>query len=329
MAAEKDPIADFYRGKTIKLYVGFSPGGGFDVVGRIVARNLSKHIPGHPQVVVINQPGAGTLITANSVYRVEQQDGTVMGMTTERTIIRQAVGDPAVEFDARKVQWLGSVSSSAVACVVRKDLGLKSIEDAINGPEVVMGGTGGTSSQAPRLLNRVLGTNFKVVDGYRGIASARLATESKEIDGFCLSWDGLQTLAPGWFKDPMFVSVLSIMGPPVRPTDALKNVPRVEDLVKGDLERKLLDVYAKPDYAAMPFHFGPRVPAERVQAMRQAFANLLADKEVLAQIEKVGRDPAPKTGEEVAEIYASALTLSPEVIDELTKIITPRASRTP
>jgi hypothetical protein len=103
----------------------------------------------------------------------------------------------------------------------------------------------------------------------------------------------------------------------------------VEDLVKGDFERKLLEVYSKPDFAAMPFHFGPGVPAERVKAMRQAFAKLLADKEVLAQIEKIGRQPAPKSGEEVAELYGSILTVPPDVIDELRKIITPRAQRTP
>jgi len=329
LTAEKDPVADFYRGKTIKLFIGFGPGGGFDIVGRIVARNLPKYIPGHPRVVVINRPGAGTLITANNVYRAEAQDGTVIGLTSERTIIRQAVGDPAVEFDAKKVQWLGSVGSSPPTCVVRKDLGLESIKDAMNGPQVAMGGTGGSSSQAPLLVNRVLGTNFKVVHGYRAIARVRLATESKELDGFCVSWDGLKTIAPGWFKEPMFVSVLSTMGPPAPPDLALKNVPRVEDLVKGDFERKLLDVYSKPDFAAMPFHFGPGVPAERVKAMRQAFATLLADQEVLAQIKKIGREPAPKSGEEVAELYESVLTVPPDVIDELRKIITPRAQPRP
>ena len=325
LAAEKASVADFYKGKTIKLFVGFSPGGGFDIVGRIVARNLPKYIPGRPRVVVINRPGAGTLITANNVYRAERQDGTVIGMTSERTIIRQAVGDPAVEFDARKVQWLGSVGSSPPTCVVRKDLGLKSIRDAVNGPSLAMGGTGGSTSQAPLLVNRVVGTNFKVVHGYRGIARVRLATESKELDGFCVSWDGLQSIAPGWFKNPMFVTILSTMGPPAPPHPALKNVPRVEDLAKGDFERKLLEVYSKPDFAAMPFHFGPGVPAERVKAVRQAFTKLLADKEVLAQIKKIGRQAAPKSGEEVAELYKSVLTVPADVIAELTKIITPRA----
>lgn len=325
--AAEDAVADFYRGKTIKMFIGFSPGGGFDVVGRIVARSLPKFIPGRPRVVVINRPGAGTLITANNVYRGESQDGTVIGMTSERTIIRQAVGDPAVEFDARKVHWLGSASSSSVTCVARKDAGLKTIADALKGPKVPMGGTGGSSSQAPLLLNRVLGTQFKVVHGYRGIARVRLAIESKEIDGVCVSWDGLKGLAPGWFKEPMFVSILSTMGPPTPPDPRLEGVPRVEDMVKGKLEAKLLEVYSKPDFAAMPFHYGPGVPADRVKAMRQAFTKLLADENVLAQIRKVGRSPAPKSGEEVTEIYESALAVPPDVLQELKKIITPRANR--
>ena len=325
LAAEKTSAADFYKGKTIKLFVGFSPGGGFDLVGRIVGRSLPKYIPGRPRVVVINRPGAGTLITANNVYRTERQDGTVIGMTSERTIIRQAVGDPAIEFDARKVNWLASVGSSPPTCVVRKELGLKSIKDAVNGPSLAMGGTGGSTSQAPLLINRVLGTNFKVVHGYRGIARVRLATEAKELDGFCVSWDGLQTIAPAWFKKPMFVTILSIMGPPAPPHPALKNVPRVEDLVKGDFERKLLEAYSKPDLAAMPFHFGPGVPAERVKAMRQAFTKLLADKEVLARIKKLGRQVAPKSGEEVAKLYKSVLAVPPDVVAELTKVLTPRA----
>jgi tripartite-type tricarboxylate transporter receptor subunit TctC len=321
---DEQAIAAFYRGKTVKVLVGFPPGGGFDVVARIVAAALPNHLPGRPTVIVVNQPAAGSLAAANAISNVETQDGTVIGVTSERTILTQAVGDPAVQFDARKVHWLGSISSSPVTCALRSVLGYQSIAELIDGADVAMGSTGGTSQQSTLLLNKVLGTRFRVIGGYPGVAQVKLAIESGELDGLCLSWDGLRTLAPEWFKEPFYLRPISTMGPAAPPDEEyIRSVVRVEDLVKTDAARRLLTAYSKADEAAIPFHVGPNVPAERVAALRAALADVFKEPEVLERIEKAGRRPVPRTGEEVAAVYAAVLDTPPDVVDELRKILGP------
>jgi tripartite-type tricarboxylate transporter receptor subunit TctC len=321
-ASDEQAIAAFYRGKTVKVLVGFPPGGGFDVVARIVAAALPSHLPGRPTVIVVNQPAAGSLAVANAVSNVEPQDGTVIGVTSERTIVTQAVGDPAVQFDARKVQWLGSISSSPVTCAVRATLGYQSITELIGGPEVPMGATGGTSLQSTLLLNKVLGTRFRIIAGYPGVAQVRLAIESGELDGLCLSWDGLRTLAPEWFQEPFYLRPISTMGPPAPPDEQfIRSVVRVEDLVKTDADRRLVAAYSKADEAAIPFHVGPNVPADRVAALRGALASVFAERDVLEKIERAGRRPLPRTGDEVAAIYGEVLATPPDVVEELKTIL--------
>src|SRR5581483_4800527 len=194
-AADAGPASDFYRGKTLRLVVGFAPGGGYDIWARLLAKHLGRHIPGNPAVIVENKPGAGSMLAANLVYNSEPKDGTVVVTFNSQMVLQQLLSQPGLEFDARRFQWLGSASSGQNACMVRRELGITDARQLIGpgGREVVMGGEapGSGITDTPAVMNAALGTRFKIIYGYEGASKVQLAVESGEVDGFCLTWDSV------------------------------------------------------------------------------------------------------------------------------------------
>src|SRR5215217_7971249 len=187
-AASDRTAAEFYRGKTIRMVVGFAAGGSYDLATRLVAKQLSKYMPGNPNVIVDNRPGASGLLVANEIYRgLYDKDGTVIGTFNGQLILQQAVGKEGIEFDARKFQWIGSMMDSPNACVVRSDAGIDTFADLVAGKELVIGAVsvGSTTYDVPVVLKAALGANFRVVSGYGGTANIRTAVESREVDGMC------------------------------------------------------------------------------------------------------------------------------------------------
>ena len=189
---------DFYSGKTIRFVVGFAAGGGYDLAGRVVGRHIGKHIPGNPAVVVENMTGAGSLIAANYTYNSAKPDGLFVGIWNSAYVLRQAMGDKAVRLDARKLGWIGAPTKGTPFCSIMAHTGLKSLNDIVAANrELKMGATGpgSTYDDMPQILNRTLGTKFKVISGYEGTGTILVAMRRKEVDGGCWTWESARTTA--------------------------------------------------------------------------------------------------------------------------------------
>ena len=185
-ARAQNSVADFYRGKTLDVYIGLSAGGAYDIYARMLARHIGKHIPGRPTVVPENMPGAGGLIMANYLYNVAPRDGTAIGLPSRNLMTDPLHGNEAAKFDALKFHWLGSVSSDVSTCLTWRKSGVLSLKDAL-AREVKLGGNGPQTDSAimPRVLNALIGTKFKTYNGYPDSGAVGLAMEQGEVDGYC------------------------------------------------------------------------------------------------------------------------------------------------
>ena len=325
LAADEKAVAQFYSGKTIKLIVGFGAGGiGYDFVGRLAARHLGPLIPGQPNIIVENKPGAGTMLAANYVFNAAPKDGTVMALTHQGLILRQAIQSKGVGYDARKMQWLGATKSDVVVCIVRSDLGIKSIKDAmnVNGKEVIIGasGPGAGDHDRPVVIASVLGAKLKLIAGYESNAKIQLAMLGGEVDGQCTTWNYLQGSKPEWFKEPKpFVRTILTLGE--RPDLAvLKDVPAAEDLATPQ-GKKILTAFAAMEAAQMPFWYPPGVPPERVAAVSEAFRKVWEVPALRDTAKKVRLALAPKSSQAVKTLVEQVLDTPPELLAQLKQIL--------
>ncbi|MBI2089126.1 MAG: hypothetical protein HYT78_10330 [Deltaproteobacteria bacterium] len=323
-------VEDFYKGKTIRIVVGFAPGGAIDTNARLLQKVLSKYIPGGPNIVVENKPGGGSMLAANTVYNAEPRDGTVIGTFVSELVLQQVLGAPGVRFDAAKYQWLSSTFDTAGMCAARIDSGVARIEDAIGdrGKELVVSsfGKGGPSHIPPAVFNVTLGTKFKVVTGYEGGAAQRLAVKNKEVHGFCTTVQSITSLAPDMFEGPTACcKVLIVTGSDVEDHPFLKGVPAAEKLVeklrKGKDDLAMLRAIQAANRISLPMALGPEVPQDRLQALRRAFEKAFADPEVRKAAEKMKMDLSPKTGEEVSRVVQELLGTPKPVLARLKEVI--------
>ena len=309
-------VADFYRGKTLRVVVGFAPGGGYDIWARLIARYLGRHVPGNPTVVVENKPGAGSLLAANLTYNSEPKDGTVVVTFNSQMVLQQLLSQPGLEFDSRRFQWLGSAASGQNACMVRRELGITDARQIIgpNGREVVMGGEapGSGITDTPAAMNAALGTRFRIVYGYEGASKVQLAVESGEVDGFCLTWDSILATLKPWFEPNPLVTVPLIMGDTVPTHPWLKDTAAAEAIAPDGQARKLLRAVQGPRAMTFPYAVAPGVPPERVAALRQAFDRTLADPALIAETDRTGLLLDPKSGDAVAQLVTELLSLDAE-----------------
>ncbi len=313
---------DFFKGKTIRFVVGFSPGGGFDTYTRLIARHFGKHVPGNPRTVVQNRTGAGSLIAANYLYNKAKPDGLTVGNWIGPLVLQHVLGKRGVQFDGRKFNWLGVPSTDDNVCALTKASGINSIEDWINSKRPIkIGATapGSTTDDVPKLLKAATGLPMKVVEGYSGTAIIRVSAEKGELDGGCWAW---QSIKPTWRQGIESGNVKPVLqvGPDKHPE--LMNVPVATGLAKGETGMKLLEVAADVYRAvARPYSLPPGVPADRVRTLQKAFMATLADPELLANAEKSKLEVNPHGGEWVAKkmngIYAmddSTLSLLKDVL---------------
>ena len=228
---------DFYKGKTIRFIVGFSPGGGYDTYTRAVARHIGKYIPGNPTPIVQNMTGAGSLIAANYTYKRAKPDGLTIGVFNSAMVLRQSLGDRGVRFKARKFNWIGAPSVGMPSCGVMGFTGFKTLKDVLNSKEgLTMGSTraGSTTDDLPKILNKTLGTNFKVISGYRGTATIRIAMQKKEVQGACWGWESMRVTARSMLDakgDEKFIPFLT-HGNPQDPE--VKGLPQLTEIMKGE-----------------------------------------------------------------------------------------------
>ena len=311
-----DAVSDFYAGRTISIMVGFGPGGGYDLYARAIARHFGAHVPGQPNVVVQNVPGAAGLGLANSLYNVSPKDGTVFG-TFNRTIPLEPLLDGSkAQFDPVKFNWIGSPSNEVSACVGWHSARAKSIDD-LRTTEMLMAGTGpaADATMYPTLFSNVLGLKFKVINGYQGAADSVLAMERGEIEGFCpWGWASIESSRPDWLRDKK-INVLMQLG--LRKHPAHPDVPLVLDLAKTPADRQALELMMSPILFARPFTAPPGVPADRLQALRTAFKDTIHDPAFIADAAKAKLEIEYVSDEEIVAVLKRLYATPKEVVDRV------------
>jgi tripartite-type tricarboxylate transporter receptor subunit TctC len=315
----------FFKGKTIRIVVGFSAGGGYDLYARAIARHMGNHIPGNPTIVVENMAGAASMISANHVYKVAKPDGLTIGHFIGGLFLQQILGRQGIEFDARKFEYLGVPIKDTYCIGLTKASGITSLESwlAAKNP-VKIGGTapGSATDDIPAVLQAALGLPLQVVSGYKGTAEIRLAADSGEVAGFSTGWESFKST---WRKSldtgEAFIAVQAV----AKPHPELPKVPLAINYAKSDEAKKLIQVGAHdPGTLARPFVLPPGTPKERVLILRKAFMDTFTDPEFLAEAKKSNLDIAPIGGEEIAKTVDNLFKIEAPVAERLKKILLPK-----
>jgi len=314
---------DFYKSKTIRLIVAFSPGGGYDAYSRTIGRHLGKHIPGNPTIVVENMTGAGGIIHANFMYQTKP-DGLIIGNNAGGLILQQIMGAKGIEFDGKKFEFLGAPASDHHVCTLSKASGITSMEKWFASKEPVkFGGVGpgGGASDNARVLQAALGLPIRVIDGYKGTADIRLAAESGELAGACFAWESIKTTWRKGLESGDFGVILQAM--PKKHSE-LPNVPLANDYVKTEEGRRLLK-HGVYDTAIItrPYFLSPGTPKPRVQLLRRAFANTLKDPDFLAEAKKASLDIHYVSGEETEGVVQGLFKIEPAFIARMKQVLVP------
>jgi tripartite-type tricarboxylate transporter receptor subunit TctC len=313
--AQAQTTADFYKSKTITIVVGADVGGGYDLVARTLARHLGRHIPGEPSVIVQNKPGASSLVAANYVYEIAPRDGTVIGAVQRPIPFQILFGDAGVRFDVRRMQWLGSTMSELGVVVVWHSAPQQSVDDLFR-METVVGGDGpGVDTELfPRAMNRVLGTRFRIVSGYPGQAQIVLAMQRGEVQGTGnWSFSDIEKGHPDWIRDKK-IRMLLQLGLNKGSSPDLAGVPLVMDVARTEAERQVFTALMGMKALGRPFFVAPEVPADRTQALRDAFMATMRDGEFLDEARRTLGPISPVAGPDMQRIIANLYTLPPEVI---------------
>ena len=315
MPAVADPVADFYKGKDIKIIVGGTAEGGYAPYARMLQRNMGQFIPGNPVIITQFMPGGGGLVATNYVYNAAPKDGTVIG-SVQRSIVRLAMfGDKGVKYDPAKIKWLGSLHNDVSVCVAWHASPIKTLQDVME-RELIVGATSpnNDTGQFPVVLNKILGTKFKVINGYNGGGAISLAIERGEVAGRCgWSWDSLRTQQGEWLRDKK-VNVLTQLT--LKPHPELAGVPLATELAKTGEQRGILEYIFAEQIMGKPFMFAEGVPADRVAAMRNAFMQTAQDKTALEQMNAMALDVTPVSGEEMETIVAKLIATPPDLVKQ-------------
>lgn len=317
--AKADPIEDFYRGKTIDLIIGYTPGGTYDLYARLVAEFMGDHIPGKPRIVARTMAGGGSRTAAGYIAKVAPKDGTVLGTADQSLAVEQAMGDKTLQFDTTKFNYVGNPEADNNTTVTWFTSGVKTIEEATQ-QEVTVGATGGsTSSQYPKAMNAILGTKFKIVVGYPGGNDIDLAMERGEVAGRgSNSWSSWKATHADWVRDKK-INILVQIGLAKAPD--LPDVPLLMDLAKNDLDRAVLKLLSASGAVGRPLFTTPDVPPERVKALRDAFDATMKDPVFLAQAKKQNFDINPVSGVEMQKVVAEIVASPKAVTNRLNDII--------
>jgi tripartite-type tricarboxylate transporter receptor subunit TctC len=294
--------AEFYKDKTVTFYVGLSPGGGYDINARLVAKYIGRYIPGQPQVIVKNMPGGGGIVMTNYVANVAPKDGLHVGAPQRGIPFEPLLGEASnAKYDPLTLQWIGSANADTSVAVASSKSGAKSWKD-LKTKELIVAGTGvGTESVVvPYVLRNVLGFKYRVIAGYPGGSEMNLAMERGEVDGRgTYSWTSLKPHYKEMIESGKYV-ILYQQG--LRKHPELPNVPLVTDLAENDDQKKLLELEFTAFELGRPYFVAEGVPADRVTALRRAFDQAMKDKELLQDAKNQKLEINPATGEEMHEI---------------------------
>jgi tripartite-type tricarboxylate transporter receptor subunit TctC len=315
---------EFYGGKAVRIVVGYAPGGGYDLYARIIARHMGKHIPGNPAFIVENMPGAGSLVSANHLYKLAKADGLVIGHFNGSLFQLQAMGQKEIEFDSTQFEYVGSIAKVEIACGFSKASGIDSVEKwlaAKAAPRMGATAPGTGGHDVSRILSATLGLPMQMVLGYKSTGDMRVAMERGELNGLCTGWESFKSL----WKQPIETGELVIVLQALpKPHGDLSKVPLAISFAKTEEARELIQVGIHNVTAiSRPFVLPPRTPKDRVQLLRRAFTATVSDAEFLADAEKTNLDLSPLTGEELAKTVHSLLRLNPALLAKLKQIVSP------
>jgi tripartite-type tricarboxylate transporter receptor subunit TctC len=323
--ARADPVEDFYKGKNISLLIGAAPGGGFDTAGRLMARYLGKYLPGNPNVVPQNMQGAGGLRMANSLANVVAPDGLTIGVHVRGIIQQPMLDDPAAKFDPLRLTWIGTMSSNeddAYLLVVRRDSGIKSLEDMRKASQpVVLGSVGGVSTNVIFALTapELFGVNTRLVKGYAGSAGVMLAVQRNEVHGTFIGLSSLAGSQADMLRNGELVPILQFARRSRHPE--FPNVPLGQEMASKPEDKALLAFIESLFFVALPFSGPPGIPADRTKALRDAFMKAHADAGFRAEAERLKVDLSPLDGEQVTRIIADMKATPTPVIDRYKRIL--------
>jgi tripartite-type tricarboxylate transporter receptor subunit TctC len=310
--------AEFYKGRNVTLLVGFSPGGGYDQYARVLSRHIGRHIPGAPDTIVQNLPGAGSLNAVRQLDATQAKDGTVIG-TFNPGLITESITDPVrTKFNFGEVAWIGSVTRDFRVCYVSSKMGIKNWDDFVKAKEIVFGATGkGTGNYVNgAILRGLFGVHLKQVLGFPGSAEQRLAFERGEVDGDCGSWS---SVPPEYVKDNKITPIVTFS--PAESPDLPKGVPYLGKFATTDEQREVLEMLSAAGELGRPYIMSKAVPADRIAAMRKAFDETMTDKAFLADAQKMVLPVNPIGGEEAAKIIARIYKSSPAIVAKAKEVI--------
>ena len=311
--ATADPVEDFYHGKTLDLIIPTSPGGDYDIRGRMIARFMGRYIPGNPNIVARNMPAGVGIVAADHMAKIAPRDGTVLNMILQSMPSYQAMGGQGIEFDTRQFGWIGNTTDTSDVVNSWYTSGIKTIQDVIErGLVVGATSTGSTSYAYPAAMNALVGTKFKIVTGYPGGNDINLAMEKEEVGGRgSNSWASWKSGHPGWIADKKIYILVQIG---LKRAADLPDVPLMSELAKNDADRQVLTFISADTGIARALVTTPGVPPERLAALRQAFMETMKDPDFLAEAAKTQMDISPSSGEEAQKVADSILDYPATVV---------------
>jgi tripartite-type tricarboxylate transporter receptor subunit TctC len=323
-AHAQDAVVQFYKGRQVTVIVGSPPGGGFDIYARLLARHMGKHIPGNPNMVVTNMPGAASNTSVAHVYNVAPKDGTVIS-APQNSAIMDALFDALLgsnrrlRHDATKLVHIGSATTDHYVCIGRGDGPIKTFKDALTQEFLIGASQPGTSTRDfPAMLNNTTGAKIRQVAGYPGTREITLAIEKSEVQGLCgFSWSSLKAQRPDWVKSG-FVRVIVQEHDKGNPEVTAMGVPLAVDFATSPENRKIMELVYSSETFGRPYMLAPGVPEDRVAALRKAFLDTMRDPELLAEATRIGLAIDPISGEEL-QALAARMFATPAAFVEKTR----------
>jgi tripartite-type tricarboxylate transporter receptor subunit TctC len=315
---------DFYRGKTVRIIVGFAAGGGFDVYARTIARHLGRQIPGNPSIIVDNMTGAGSRVAANFLFKASP-DGLVIGNFIGSLVLQQIMGDKGIEFDGRRFEWLGAPVQDENVCALTKASGINSLDDWFAAKKPVkLGGEapGANDSDIPRVLKAALGLPVQLIEGFKGTSNIRVAAEAGEVDGGCWTWASIRTTWANGLESGMVKAILQINS---KKADDIPNVPNAIDYAKTPDARVLIESGIHASSAILrAYALPPGTPKNRVDGLRNAFNSTMKDPEFLAEIKKSKLEINPLTGLELDGIVKKLFQMDAKNVGKIRDVLVPK-----
>jgi hypothetical protein len=311
---------EFYKGKTVDVYIGTSVGGGYDAYARLLSRHMGRHVPGNPIFVPKNMEGGGGIRLANFLYNVAPKDGSTFGTFNRGTGFDPLLGNKGAQFDATRFNWIGSANNEVSVCVAWHTTGVTRYEELFS-KELVVGASGPAADtyQFPKIANGVLGTRFKIIAGYPGGNDIDLAMERGEVQGRCgWSWTSVKATHQPWL-DQSKIHILFQIGLSKHPD--LPNVPLIMDLARTDEERAIFKVIFGRQVMAWPFTAPPGVPKERISVLREAFMDTMKDREFLAEAAKVGFEIRPVSGFDIQKLVHEVYDTPAAVVQKAAQLL--------